>query len=568
MLAIAFSSFVAVASAASAHTHAHTHTHAHEHNHEHGIPALSHMVPSAFKDHAVKFAPESTLTHVSRKLSSWMGFEKGAGFLTVTGFSDDMCMHPLWESGANVGRCMMAVNEDGYPAGSFRNKVVEYKGRYEMVTTMYSNVDCFDYGMSAESSVTEHVDTRCHKYKVALDGAGTVGSYQFSWLPFETTPKLVHFQYAHNRAQVEYDSYSTCNEDRLQGGMWNITRFIIQKAPPQTSCYRDPMGSGRSYMTHCADSMNQGPGSPVNVWFNDDHCRNMAPESDMVPFDHCMETNKPTWQQIYGGARIYNSPAFGRMHGQASKLICFTGGSDRGDNPADKLTPWNTYSDIDARPNNNNDNNNGCNGSDCNNGCNGSGCNNGCNGSNCPPPPPNNGPPGCYGPQCHCMGSVCMGDAHTECSGDYCFCVGSGCQCDPTQHTCSTSASTNLPNHCNGAGCGWHPGYGGNLMMKGNSILDMSIPDHGSMFCEPGGVNCQCYGKGCMCNDWSCWCTGPDCSCQGPNCSANTAAYLPSDQSCAGSGCSCHGSCNTFGSFHCGGGHDCGCSGYDCMYSM
>jgi len=73
----------------------------------------------------------------------------------------------------------------------------------------------------------------------------------------------------------------------------------------------------------------------------------MAPEPYVTMFNYCNAVGMPWYEQIYGGARLYNSPAFGRMHGNYYRDLCFRGGNEDGMNPADKLTPWNRYKDID-----------------------------------------------------------------------------------------------------------------------------------------------------------------------------------------------------------------------------
>jgi len=542
MLSVAFAAIIAGASASR--------------DHHNQMQSFEHIIPKEFQEHEIHFAPETAFGRVSRTLGSWMGFEKGVGFLTVTAFSDDMCMHAVWETGVNVGRCMNATDKYGMPQGSYRNSVVERKGRFELHTKTFGDSFCWNSLPPAASgqppAVHSHVDvvdTRCHKFKVAIDGASGVGSYQYSWTAHDSHPKIADFKQELFRGRIEYDNWDTCWGDQIDS-MWNMTRYTIQKAPAEKSCYRDPYSPGRSYQTTCGNDKttvnNEGPSYPTNVYYSDDHCEHREEYMDQH-MSYCTQTNGYLPTEMYGGARIYNSPAFGRkMHGMASKFICFVGGNGGSANQLeDKLTPWRRYKDIESGSERHDDHQNQHDDHNTHDD----------NGYIGPPDSPSNGvygPPGCYGAGCGCRGNStqCFSTGLSECSGTNCFCIGSDCACDPSLHMCNT---TNAPvvHHCMGEGCS---GIGMDAVFMGNVTLDYSMPDHGQMSCNAPG-SCKCMGRGCMCLDYSCWCVGNDCNCPpNQNCLSDAIKHYPADYACTGMGCKCTGyGCMTLGNTHCPG---------------
>ena len=122
--------------------------------------------------------------------------------MVATAFSDDMCMHPIWESGTNVGDCNMAMDHAGTVMGSFRYVVKEKKGRYEVSSDVYyGNGMCM--GMVADHEMHEKVNGGCHSgRKVHIDGTDAARSFQYSWLPFGMPPKIIEFGPAFYRGQL------------------------------------------------------------------------------------------------------------------------------------------------------------------------------------------------------------------------------------------------------------------------------------------------------------------------------------------------------------------------------
>lgn len=311
------------------------------------------VVPREWENHAVRFAPETFFERASRKLSHWAGYNKGNGFVVATSFSDDQCLHPVWESGVNVGRCMMAVDEDGNVAGSWKTNVVERKGKYEVTVNKYTGIGC--WGSPFETDDVDTLDTGCKFLNRAIDGVGPIRSFQFSWNHMETTPKLASFKDAFYRGRVDFESNNDCNA--FYDNMYSITRYWIQNSPDHTSCYQTEAADStapRSYRTVCGEGNDDTPGAPVNLWYTDNRCSEPVAEDHPwnQMFGMCYAPGTHPSQDIYGGARLYHSPFFGRSHGNAYREFCFEGGADvdeAGKKPQDKLAPWNTYKDITLR---------------------------------------------------------------------------------------------------------------------------------------------------------------------------------------------------------------------------
>merc|ERR1719335_1302133 len=285
-----------------------------------------------------------------------------------------------------------------------------------------------------------------------------------------------------------------------------------------------------SYMTYCGHS-EDGPGTPMNIWFDNDHCDGDRETAIMEPHGQCMGTWAKPYEQIYGGARMYISPLFGRMRGDAYREFCFEAGDGNGPNPADKLTPWNTYKDINVLDK--------------------SGSKGDEDGMSC------------YGEDCMCDGTACM-THKSKCSGEDCLCMGPGCTCSMTTG-CTTQYSTLTS--CMGTACGCQ--YGDECVFTGNVHYNGANPErdyHCDTDTSTGETYCTCAGKDCGCTDWSCNCLGNDCGCEhnNVNCIPNYVEHtLPSDQTCAGHGCMCTDGCALFGRSDCMD-PECSCFGPNC----
>lgn len=272
---------------------------------------------------------------------------------------------------------MMGVDENtGHVFGSFRTIAIEKKGRMEIKTQVWDN-----NGMCMGSPSWDHahakVDTGCHGGgKVHIDGADTVHSVQYSWLPYETTPKIVSFGPNTYRGKIEFFNADECNNwDWQDARMSTFARWYIQQSPAMHTCFRTPTThttggtvEPRSYMTVCSDGEND-PGVPVNIYFRDDQCREVLEGHDLdvyYPFDGCYGLHEGPNRQMLGGARLWHSHLLGDMGTDWNRLMCFNSdhrGED-GKTLNDRLAPWNTYKDIKVPMDkggdhdNNNDNNN------------------------------------------------------------------------------------------------------------------------------------------------------------------------------------------------------------------
>jgi hypothetical protein len=171
--------------------------------------------------------------------------------LTLTGFADDNCLHPVWESGLNVGICVQAMESNGTVVGSYRTSAMESKGKMTISTNSWSNGWC--NGMVESTWDSEKVaDNQCGPAK-GVDGASRIHSGLYRFNPYGFTPLIVKFL-TNLRATIEYDGWSNCPTNWHENSLTWALKYTIQKTAPFQTCYQwtDTMtGKVTSYMTTC-----------------------------------------------------------------------------------------------------------------------------------------------------------------------------------------------------------------------------------------------------------------------------------------------------------------------------
>jgi hypothetical protein len=124
-------------------------------------------------------------------------FFQGVGFIKYTGFSDNECMHPKWETGLNIGQCLKVDNGDT-TTGSFRATYARVKNYHRVRVDKYTSMDC-----TGSATTTWPMQQRdgCHHKGVTVDGAGHIGSGEYSFASMDDF-KFIDFNEDNTRGLV------------------------------------------------------------------------------------------------------------------------------------------------------------------------------------------------------------------------------------------------------------------------------------------------------------------------------------------------------------------------------